>query len=165
MIGAVVFGLLSAYFPPLNAEIYAVAAPVIFHDLWVVHVSAMTGGLVIGKVTHFVAAEKGAEAFMKRREQKELRAADKARRSRSAFRKRLERWSKAMIDLLDRPHLGPLVLLASAGVGFPPLAVVTVAAGIKHISLALFVVVTTLGCLARFLITAWLVVQGIELSF
>lgn len=134
----------------------------VFPELWAVHVSAMTGGLVVGKVTHFVAAEKGAEAFMKRRDQ---RAADKERKSRSAFRRRLERWSKAMLDLLDRPRLGPLVMLASSGVGFPPLAVVTVVAGIKQISLVLFVVVTTVGCLARFLVTAWLVVQGIELSF
>lgn len=164
MIGAVVFGLLSAYFPPLNAEIYAVAAPVVFPELWVVHVSAMTGGLVVGKVTHFIAADKGAEAFMKRREKKE-RAAEKARKKHGAFRRRLERWSKAMIDLLDRPRLGPLVMLASSGVGFPPLAVVTVAAGIKRVSLLLFVVVTLIGCLARFLVTSWLVVQGIELSF
>lgn len=164
MIGAVVFGLLSAYFPPLNAEIYAVAAPVVFPELWAVHVSAMTGGLVVGKVTHFIAADKGAEAFMKRREKKE-RAAEKARKKHGAFRRRLERWSKAMIDLLDRPRLGPLVMLASSGVGFPPLAVVTVAAGIKRVSLLLFVVVTLIGCLARFLVTSWLVVQGIELSF
>ncbi len=70
-----------------------------------------------------------------------------------------------MIDLLDRPRLGPLVMLASSGVGFPPLAVVTIAAGIKRVSLLLFVVVTLIGCLARFLVTSWLVVQGIELSF
>lgn len=162
--GAVVFGLLSAYFPPLNAEIYAVAAPVIFPDLWVLHVSAMTGGLVLGKVTHFIAAEKGAEAFMKRREEKEARAAARTRRPPGAFRERLARWSKSMIDVLDRPRLGPLVMLASSGVGFPPLAVVTVAAGIKGISLNLFLVVTLIGCLARFLITSWLVVQGIHLG-
>ncbi|NYF99473.1 hypothetical protein [Janibacter cremeus] len=165
VVGAVVFGLLSAYFPPLNAEIYAVAAPVIFPDLWVLHVSAMTGGLVVGKVTHFIAAEKGAEAFVKRREEKEARTAAKSRRPRGAVRERLARWSKSMIDVLDRPRLGPLVILASSGVGFPPLAVVTVAAGIKGISLTLFVVVTTIGCLARFLITSWLVVQGIQLDF
>ena len=69
-----------------------------------------------------------------------------------------------MIDVLDRPRLGPLVMLASSGIGFPPLAVVTVAAGIKGISLTLFVVVTTVGCLARFLVTSWLVVQGIHLG-
>ncbi|WP_338747941.1 hypothetical protein [Janibacter alittae] len=164
LVGAVVFGLLSAYFPPLNAEIYAVAAPVLFPDLWVLHVSAMTGGLVVGKVTHFIAAEKGAEAVMKRREEKDARTAAKMRRPPGAFRERLARWSKAMIDLLDRPRLGPLVMLASSGVGFPPLAVVTVAAGIKGISLVLFTTVTMIGCLARFLITSWLVVQGIELS-
>lgn len=166
LVGAVVFGLLSAYFPPLNAEIYAVAAPVVFPELWALHVSAMTGGLVVGKMTHFVAAEKGAEAFMKRREEKEQRAAEKARKrkGRSRLRERLARWSKQMIDVLDRPRLGPLVMFASSGVGFPPLAVVTVAAGIKGISLTLFTVVTLVGCLVRFLVTSWLVVQGIQLG-
>ena len=70
-----------------------------------------------------------------------------------------------MDDVLDRPRLGPLVMLASSGVGFPPLAVVTVAAGIKRIPLGLFVVVTMIGCLVRFLATSWLVVQGIQLDF
>lgn len=164
LVGAVVFGLLSAYFPPLNAEIYAVAAPVVFPELWALHVSAMTAGLVVGKVTHFLAAEKGAEAFTKRREEKERLAAEKAEKARGGLRKRLARWSKRMIDLLDRPRLGPLVMLASSGVGFPPLAVVTVAAGIKGVSLALFTVLTLVGCLARFLVTSWLVVQGIHLG-
>lgn len=163
LVGAVVFGVISAYFPPLNAEIYAVAAPVIFPEMWVLHVSAMTGGLVAGKVTHFIAAEKGAEAYVKRREETEARAAAKAR-PRGAFRERLARWSKSMIDVLDRPRLGPMVMFASSGVGFPPLAVVTVAAGIKGISLTLFLVVTLIGCLARFLLTSWLVVQGINLG-
>lgn len=63
LVGAVLFGLLSAFFPPLNAEIYALAAPVIFPDAWVVHVCAMTGGLVVGKMSHFFVAEKGAEAY------------------------------------------------------------------------------------------------------
>lgn len=164
MLGAVLFGLLSAYFPPLNAEIYAVAAPVVFPDLWLLHVSAMTGGLVAGKVTHFIAAEKGAEAFLKRHKKTEAREVAKAHRQRSAFRRRLARWSKEMIDVLDRPRLGPLVMLTSSGVGFPPLAVVTVAAGIKRISLVRFTVVTMIGCLARFLVTSWLVVQGIQLG-
>ena len=162
LVGAVIFGLLSAYFPPLNAEIYAVAAPVIFPETWVFHVAAMTAGLVAGKVTHFVAAEKGAEAFTRRREEKT--GSGSTKKPPGAFRRRLRRWSKQMIDVLDRPRLGPLVMLASSGIGFPPLAVVTVAAGIKGISLTLFVVVTTVGCLARFLVTSWLVVQGIHLG-
>lgn len=159
------FGLLSAYFPPLNAEIYAVAAPVIFPEAWLLHVSAMTGGLVIGKVTHFLVAAKGAEAYSRRREEKDTRAAAKAASPPGSFRERLTRWSKAMIDVLDRPRLGPLVMLASSGVGFPPLAVVTVAAGIKRISLIVFITVTAVGCLARFLVTSWLVAQGIEIGF
>lgn len=164
-IGAVVFGLLSAYFPPLNAEIYAVAAPVIFPETWVLHVSAMTAGLVAGKVTHFVGAAKGAEAFTRRREAKEADAADVERRKRGPVRDRLTRWSKAMIDVLDRPRVGPLVMLASSGIGFPPLAVVTVAAGVKRVSLVVWTGITLVGCLARFLATSWLVQQGIHLSF
>lgn len=164
LIGAVLFGLLSAFFPPLNAEIYALAAPVIFPEAWVLHVCAMTGGLVVGKMSHFVVAEKGAEAYTRRREVKEAREAQEGRRPAGPVRARLTRWSRSMIDVLDRPRLGPLVMLASSGIGFPPLAVVTVAAGIKRINMALFFGVTTVGCLARFLVTAWLVSRGISLG-
>ena len=132
----------------------------IFPESWVLHVSVMTGGLVAGKVTHFVAAAKGAEVYTRRREKKERDAS----RSPGPVRERLTRWSKAMVGVLDRPRLGPLVMLASSGVGFPPLAVVTVAAGIKRVPIGAFVVVTTLGCLARFLVTSWLVVQGINIG-
>lgn len=163
LVGALLFGLLSAYFPPLNAEIYAVAAPVVFPESWTIHVSAMTAGLVIGKVTHFVAAAKGAEAYTRRKEEKEDTEEGETKRT-GRISRRLASWSKAMIGVLDRPRLGPLVMLASAGVGFPPLALVTVAAGIRRISLTVFVVVTTLGCLARFLVTSWLVVQGIQIG-
>lgn len=163
LIGAVLFGLISAYFPPLNAEIYALAAPVIFPESWVLHVSAMTGGLVVGKASHFVAAAKGAEVFARRRAAKNAVEAQERQRH-GPVRERLGRWSRAMINVVDRPRLGPLVILASSGIGFPPLAVVTVAAGIKRVPLALFLVITTLGCLVRFLITSWLVVQGIRIG-
>lgn len=164
LIGAVLFGLLSAFFPPLNAEIYALAAPVIFPDAWVLHVCAMTAGLVVGKMSHFVIADKGAEAYSRRREAKEAREAAEPRHPSGPIRGRLTRWSKAMIDVLDRPRLGPLVMLGSSAVGFPPLAVVTVAAGIKRVNMVLFFVVTTVGCLGRFLVTAWLVARGMSLG-
>ena len=164
LVGAVLFGLLSAFFPPLNAEIYAVAAPVIFPEAWVLHVCAMTGGLVVGKMTHFIAADKGAEAYSRRREAKEAREATEDRRPAGPVRQRVARWSKAMIDVLDRPRLGPLVMLASSAVGFPPLAIVTVAAGIKRINTGLFFLVIALGCLARFLVTAWLTSRGMSLG-
>ncbi len=156
------FGLLSAYFPPLNAEIYAIAAPVIFPETWVFHVAAMTGGLVVGKVTHFIAAAKGAEAYARRQEEKH--PDHEARYPPGSVRDRIARGSTAMVDVLDRPRLGPLVMLASSGIGFPPLAVVTVAAGLRRINLGAFTAFTLIGCLARFLITSWLVVQGIAVG-
>ena len=155
------FGLLSAYFPPLNAEIYALAAPVIFPETWALHVVVMTGGLVVGKLSHFLAAAKGAEMYARRKDEKEE---TKTPPPPGSLREKLARWSKAMIDVLDRPRLGPLVMLASSGVGFPPLAVVTVAAGLKRTNVVVFLVVTTIGCLARFLVTSWLVVQGIQIG-
>lgn len=130
--------------------------------MWALHVAAMTGGLVVGKVTHFLAAAKGAEMYARRQEEKHPDGEPK--HPPSSVRGRLARWSKAMIDVLDRPRLGPLVMLASSGVGFPPLAVVTVAAGLRRINLGVFVLITTLGCLARFLVTSWLVVQGISIG-
>ena len=130
--------------------------------MWALHVAAMTGGLVVGKVTHFLAAAKGAEMYARRQEEKHPDGEPK--HPPGSLRGRLARWSKAMIDVLDRPRLGPLVMLASSGVGFPPLAVVTVAAGLRRINLGVFVLLTTLGCLARFLVTSWLVVQGISIG-
>lgn len=124
----------------------------IFPDQWVLHISAMTAGLVVGKVSHFVAAAKGAEAVSRRRARGE-----RPRRPRGPVRARLARWSAAMLDVLDRPRLGPLVLLAGSAVGFPPLAVVTVAAGLKRVPLTMFVSVTTVGCLGRFLVTGLVV--------
>lgn len=130
--------------------------------MWALHVAAMTGGLVIGKITHFLAAAKGAEMYARRQEEKHPEGEPKY--PPSSVRGRLARGSKAMVDVLDRPRLGPLVMLASSGVGFPPLAVVTVAAGLKRINLGVFVLLTTIGCLARFLVTSWLVVQGIQIG-
>lgn len=171
LIGAFLFGVLSAFFPPLNAEIYAIAAPVISPDNWAIHVVAMTIGLVAGKVTHFVAAAKGADLFTRRRRAKrpatgaDSAGADSADAAKppSRLRATLTRWSTAMIDVLDRPRLGPLVMLASAGIGFPPLAVVTVAAGVKRVNFLTFLVITTIGCLARFLATSWLITKGFNL--
>lgn len=133
----------------------------IFPEQWAGHIVAMTAGLVAGKVSHFVAAAKGADALSRRREQ---RIAAEGPKEVGPLRARLTRWSNAMIDVLDRPRLGPLVLFASAGIGFPPLAIVTVAAGVKRISIVTFTVITTIGCLARFLVTGWLVAAGIQLG-
>lgn len=161
LIGALAFGLLSAFFPPLNAEVYALAAPVIFPEQWALHISLMTFGLVVGKITHFVAAAKGADAVSRRRAEKQLDDVERPRRSWGRVGATLARWSKAMIDVLDRPRLGPLVMFASSAIGFPPLAVVTVAAGVKRVSLVTFVVITTVGCLGRFLVTGLVVAYGI----
>lgn len=133
----------------------------IFPEQWVGHVLAMTAGLVVGKVSHFVAAAKGADVLSRRRQKK---LAAEGPKEVGPVRARLTRWSNAMIDVLDRPRLGPLVLLASAGIGFPPLAIVTVAAGAKKISVVTFTVLTTIGCLARFLVTGWLISAGVQLG-
>lgn len=130
----------------------------LFPEQWAFYITAMTGGLVVGKITHFVAGARGADAVTRRRA--ERRAARPARRA-GPVAARLARWSKAMIDVLDRPRLGPLVMLASSGIGFPPLAIVTVAAGVKRVNMVVFVAITTFGCLARFLVTGAVVAYGI----
>ncbi len=160
LIGALAFGLLSAFFPPLNAEVYAVAVPAVFPTQWVWHILVMTAGFMAGKATHFIAAQRGAEALTRRRERLEAERR-KRRRQPPAWRQRITDVGRRLVDVLDRPVAGPAVILLSAFSGFPPLAVVTVAAGAKRLSLVQFTVIATLGCLVRFGLTAYLVAKAL----
>ena len=59
-------------------------------------------------------------------------------------------WSDRGLELLDRRLPAAGVLLTSAAVGLPPLAVTTVAAGARRTPASLFVACTLTGRLARF---------------
>ncbi|WP_370894637.1 hypothetical protein [Janibacter sp. GXQ6167] len=159
LLGAITFGLISAYFPPLNAEIYAVAAAVIYPGEWMWYITAMTGGLMVGKITHFIAARKGMDVWSERRK----RQPKKPPPVRSNWRAKMARASRRMLGVIDDPLKGGAVMALSGGVGFPPLAVVTVVAGARQVPLLSFTLITGIGCWLRFVVTAWLVSLGISL--
>ena len=64
----------------------------------------------------------------------------------------LREWGRRGLELLDRPWLGGGVILASAAVGVPPLAVTTVAAGLSRMRTALFAVTVLVGRTGWFLL-------------
>jgi membrane protein YqaA with SNARE-associated domain len=117
-------GLLSALIPVVNAEVFLLAATASVSPL--VGVGAVVGlavGQVAGKLCLFTASRRSRQAVTHRRRRRPARE---------------PRW----------PATG--VLLTSAAVGVPPLAVTTVAAGARRTPAALFVACTLTGRLARF---------------
>jgi hypothetical protein len=68
---------------------------------------------------------------------------------------RLRAWSVRAMDQLDRPATAAGIVLASASVGFPPLAATSIAAGARRTPLMLFAACTLAGRLVRFLLMAW----------
>lgn len=157
ILGAIAFGLLSAYIPPLNAEVYAVAIPLVFPHDWVWHILAMTAGFMVGKASHYVAAARGTEIVRRRRRPRETAGDEGPPGWWTRVKATTARWTKQAIDTLHRPVLGPAVVFVSGLTGIPPFAVITVAAGARRTGLTTFTAAGTLGCLVRFLGTAWLV--------
>ncbi|WP_252973804.1 hypothetical protein [Janibacter melonis] len=164
LVGAVAFGLLSAFVPPLNAEVYALALPLVFPETWHWHILLMTAGFMVGKVSHYVAADRGMALFARRRARRQSVVPDDDPQGRppdeswtAVVKRVLARWTSRAIDTLERPVLGPLVVFVSGLTGVPPFAVITVAAGVRRSGLVRFATFGTLGCLVRFLGTAFLV--------
>lgn len=155
LLGALAFGVASAFFPPLNAEVFALAAPLAFPQQWLAATVVMTLGLMAGKVSQFLMVRYGSDWWSNRRTEGETRS--KREKELPVWRRRLAQWSRYLISLLDHRVAGGAVIFASGAVGFPPLALVTLAAGARPVPVWWFGLVGTLGCLARFVVTAALV--------
>ncbi len=63
-------------------------------------------------------------------------------------------WGDRALGLLDRPWQSAGVLLASATLGVPPLAVTTIAAGLRRTKLPIFIICVLIGRAARFAVVA-----------
>ncbi|MGL4743916.1 MAG: hypothetical protein ACRCXL_05945 [Dermatophilaceae bacterium] len=138
------FGGLSALVPVLNAEAFLLASAAVAPTTAVQFalVAALGVGQTAGKVVLFLAARRG----------RELRAGRprRPRRQRGRLQQRLGILGARALALLDRPAPAAGVLVASASVGIPPLAVTSVAAGTRTTPLWLFVGCTLVGRVARF---------------
>ncbi len=151
---ALLYGVLSALVPAFNTEAFVVLLANRHPTLWPLPLLAMTVGTVIGKSVIFVAARRGSEWLDRWSTRRNARAARRrARRgprpeSRWAARRRA--WSAALLTQMDRPWVGGFVVLLSALVGIPPLALVAVVAGIRRTPFVAFAVAVLLGRAVRF---------------
>lgn len=146
---AFAFGIGSALLPVLlNAELYVGGnAALVSESIIIVVVLSLSVGTVIGKAIVFELARKGRKVV-----------------GRGVRRPTSNRWiltlrsvSDWLLGLLDRPYAGGLTVLASSLFGVPPLAAVTIAAGVSHQSRYLFLTIVFLGRTAQFLVIAFVV--------
>jgi hypothetical protein len=72
----------------------------------------------------------------------------------TSSRKAIVAWGDRALGLLDKPWQAAGVLMASATVGVPPLAVTTIAAGLRTTSLPVFVICVAVGRGLRFAVIA-----------
>jgi membrane protein YqaA with SNARE-associated domain len=135
---AVAVGFASALFPLANAEAYAVvtAATQAHAVLAVGLVVALASGQTVGKLVLFETARRGTGRLYRR-----LRRDGEGRSA---------RWGDRVRTWLARRRTGLPTVLASAAVGLPPLAVVSLAAGAAGQRRWEFGVICLLGRTARF---------------
>jgi membrane protein YqaA with SNARE-associated domain len=137
---AVGVGIASALIPVVNAELAVSTAGLTMSVGLALLVSvALAVGQTVGKICLFEAARKGAQ----------VRAAKK-----KTPKKPTPEWQQRLIKRLDGRWQANGVVLLSAGVGLPPLAIVSIAAGAVQSRRVDFAVCCLVGRTARFLTVA-----------
>ena len=130
------YGVASALVPVVNAEAYALVLAGRTHPgLAVVVVLALAAGQTVGKLLLFEAARRGSGRLAAARDHREGRAA---------------RWADRIRDSLRSRRTGLPMVLASAALGVPPLAAVSLAAGAAGQRRWEFGVLCLVGRTARF---------------
>jgi membrane protein YqaA with SNARE-associated domain len=142
LLGTFFYCIGSALVPLLNAEAYISAAGAMADDqlgttlgLWVLAVVA-AGGQMVGKTVWYMAGRHALDwAWLARKTAK------------PRWQATLARWQTR---IGDRAWVAALVLLASATLGFPPFAILSVIAGQLRIALPLFLATGMIGRTLRF---------------
>jgi len=138
VVTALGFGVASALVPVVNAEAAVAGAGLTMSvGLAIVISVALAVGQTAGKVLIFEAARKGAK----------VRAA-----KRTTPKKPCPAWQQRLLNLLEGRWQANSVVLLSAGVGLPPLAMVSIAAGAVQTRRCDFVVCCLLGRTVRFVV-------------
>jgi len=134
---AIVVGVVSALFPLVNAEAYALVAAARTNVALTLGVAvALAVGQTVGKLVLFEVARRGTGRLH-------------ARFSRHGG-SRVERWRGRVCGLMTRRRTGLPTVLASATVGLPPLAMVSLVAGASAQKRFEFGAVCLIGRTARF---------------
>ena len=163
--GSLLFGVASGVIPVINAEAYLIATAGISTPPTAVAVALAVGlGQTAGKILVFLAARRGSALRLPRRHRRRAELVDRAappdpdllpdpgESAAGRVRARLRDWGRRGLKLLDRPVLGGGVILVSAAVGVPPLAVTTVAAGLSRMRLLIFGLTALAGRTGWFLL-------------
>jgi|1186.fasta_scaffold16043_1 membrane protein YqaA with SNARE-associated domain len=139
IVTAVGVGIASALIPVVNAEVASAAAGLKMSIGLAIAVSiALAVGQTLGKMALFEAARKGAR----------MRAAKRERDH--TPKKPMPPWQQRLMKRLDGRWQSNGVVLLSAGLGVPPLAIVSIAAGARQSRRVDFAVCCLLGRSARF---------------
>ncbi|MET1058239.1 MAG: VTT domain-containing protein [Nocardioides sp.] len=134
---ALVYGVVSALVPVVNAEAYALVLAGRTHPaLAIPMVLALAAGQTVGKLVLFEAARRGSGRL--------------ERRFATRSEGRAARWAERIRDSLRSRRTGLPMVLASASLGLPPLAAVSLAAGASGQRHWEFGVVCLVGRTARF---------------
>jgi membrane protein YqaA with SNARE-associated domain len=131
-------GVASALLPVVNAEAILAAAAVAGPDAWVYALSlavSLAVGQTVGKLILFEAARRGLGGRFGARK--------------AALRPRTG-WQRRALDLLGSRGSAAAVVLLSASVGLPPLALVSIAAGTLRTRRTDFAVCCLAGRIVRF---------------
>jgi membrane protein YqaA with SNARE-associated domain len=137
VLGAVFVGLGSAFVPVLNAEVYVVATAGGTHPALVpLLVVALASGQTAGKVALFEAARRGSARLRRHRSRPP------------------GRWAIRINGALSSRRSGNSLVLASAALGLPPLAAVSLAAGASGQRRWEFALLCLAGRTARFAVLA-----------
>jgi membrane protein YqaA with SNARE-associated domain len=142
---AVATGTGSALLPVVNAEVYAVAAAGRSRPgLAVALVVCLAAGQTLGKLLLFETARRGGGRLGRWA----------ARRETERGGRRSGRWSRRITEALRSRRTGNPLVLLSAGLGLPPLAAVSLAAGASGQRRWEFGALCLLGRTARFAVLA-----------
>lgn len=121
---ALLYGTVSALVPIVNAEAYAVISAGRTHPaLAPAVVVALAAGQTVGKLVLFEAARQGSGPLARRFAHRSARGSSERREGSAA------RWTGRIHACLRSRRTGLPMVLASAAVGVPPLAAVSLAAG------------------------------------
>jgi membrane protein YqaA with SNARE-associated domain len=144
---AVCVGAISAFAPFVNAELAVSGAAAGATATFAVCVAvAVAAGQTLGKVAIFEAGRRGAARYLPGRQ----------------GAKPLPRWQSRATALLSTRWTGGAIVLLSATLGLPPLAVVSAAAGMAGARRSDFVVCCLVGRTARFVTVAATVVAVVQ---